>query len=389
MKSECRRGVALRESAPPRAYTYCAMKIGLLIGSVLPVVLLAACGGGEPQQTTTPPAGKTSPPSAGGSGAAGTGQQQKPKKPKRIRRPKIDDNMVKIFFGNETAAPAAPVESTPELVALGKQLYHTEVLSKNGNLSCASCHDLATYGVDNKPTSPGSTGENGDRNSPTTYNAFRQYAQFWDGRAKAVEDQSLQPLINPIEHGLADEAEVVTKLKAQAELVEGFQQAFPGNEDPVTAENFGIAVGAFERTLVTRSKWDDYLDGNKRALSNLELLGLKTFMEVNCTQCHLNRTLGGQMPQKLGLLKPYGGEDTGRERVTGNVADKYIFKVPTLLNVAKTAPYYHDGKIKTLREAVTNMADIQLNKKLTDEQTDAIVAFLEALTGPIPEEFAK
>ena len=297
--------------------------------------------------------------------------------------------MVKALYGNDPASPDAPVASTPELVALGKTLYHSEDLSQKGNLSCASCHDLSTYGVDNKPTSPGSTGENGDRNTPTTYNAARHFRQFWDGRAESVEEQAIMPVLNPIEHGLADEAAVMAKINEQPDLVAGFKKAFPGDDAAINAQNFGIAIGAFERTLVTRSKWDDYLDGNQRALSNEELLGFKTFMDVGCNTCHLTRTLGGNAYQKLGVYVPYKGKDTGRMRVTGNEADKYSFKVPSLLNVEMTAPYYHDGSIATLEEAVVDMAKNQITAKVTPEQIASIILFLKALTGKLPEEFAK
>ena len=197
------------------------------------------------------------------------------------------------------------------------------------------------------------------------------------------------PVINPIEHGIADEAAVVAKIKEQQDLVDGFKKAFPKEDDPVTAKNFGIAIGAFERTLVTRSKWDEYLDGNKKAMSNHELLGLNTFLQVGCNQCHLTRLLGGNAYQKLGLRVPYEGKDTGRMKVTGNVVDKYSFKVPSLLNVEKTAPYYHDGSIATLEEAVKAMGKNQLAMDLTAEQVENIVVFLKALTGKLPEEFAK
>jgi 8-oxo-dGTP pyrophosphatase MutT (NUDIX family) len=198
------------------------------------------------------------------------------------------------------------------------------------------------------------------------------------------------PVLNPDEHGVADEAQLVAKIKEKAELVEGFKKAFPGDADPVTAGNFRLAVGAFERTLATKSKWDEYLDGNQRALSSDEVYGLKTFIEVGCTTCHMTRLLGGNMYQKNGLLKPYAHlEDTGRMQVTKSEADKHFFKVPSLLNVEKTAPYYHDGKVATLEEAIKTMADMQLGKTLTDDQLRGLVVFLKALTGKLPEEFAQ
>ncbi|MBM3973758.1 MAG: c-type cytochrome [Planctomycetes bacterium] len=317
--------------------------------------------------------------------------------PKPLPKVRIDYTMVKTLFGKDPASDekAGPFglgqarASTAEEVALGKALYHEKHLSKNGNLSCASCHDLANYGVDGKPTSPGTDGKNGDRNTPTTWNAFRHFRQFWDGRASTVEEQSSMPVMNPVEHGVADEAQLVAKMKEKAELVDGFKKAFPADADPVSVANFRLAVGAFERTLVTRSKWDEYLDGNQRALNNDELYGLKTFITVGCTTCHMTRLLGGNMYQKNGLLKPYAHlEDTGRMQVTKSEADKHFFKVPSLLNVEKTAPYCHDGKVATLEEAIKMMADIQLGKTLTDEELRGLVAFMKALTGKLPEEHA-
>jgi cytochrome c peroxidase len=311
---------------------------------------------------------------------------QDPKKPPKPVR--VDYAMVKRLFGMDPTVEAVDNPSTPEKVALGKLLYHEQSLSKNGNLSCASCHELSTYGVDNKPVSPGSDGKNGERNSPTTWNAFRQFAQFWDGRAKNVEEQSTGPMLNAVEHGLADEAELVSKLKAKPELVAAFDKAFPGGE-AVSVEHFRLAVGAFERTLVTKSRFDAYLDGDQKALTNEEKQGLNDFMQIGCITCHTTRLLGGNMFQKSGLLSPYPSEDLGRGKLTGNKADDHFFKVPSLLNVEKTAPYYHDGKVATLEEAATKMAKLQLGKDLTAEQTTSIVAFLKALTGPLPEEITK
>ena len=379
------------------------MKIGSLFGGLLPLLLLVACGGDKsdakspkssPATKASSASSKTSPLTKPAGGSSDAKPATKPAaaqdpKPKRIRRPRVDYRLIKALLGNYPPAPPAPVKATPELVALGKALYHSEHLSQKGNLSCASCHDLSTYGVDNKPTSPGSTGENGDRNTPTTYNAALHFRQFWDGRAESVEEQAIMPVLNPIEHGLADEAAVMAKINEQPDLVDGFKKAFPGDDAAINAKNFGIAIGAFERTLVTRSKWDDYIEGNQRALSNQELLGLKTFLDVGCNQCHLTRLLGANAYQKLGLRVPYSGKDTGRMKVTGNVADKYSFKVPSLLNIEMTAPYYHDGSLATLEEAVAAMGKNQLALDLTDEQVANIVVFLKALTGKLPEEFAK
>lgn len=346
------------------------MKIGPILGcSVLFLGSLAFTGGDHP---------------AGSPAALAAGQGQDPKPLPRVR---IDYETVKRLFGKDPSADEVDNPSTPEKVALGKALYHDTSLSKSGSVSCASCHDLANYGQDGKPTSPRADGKNGERNTPSTWNAARQFRQFWDGRAATVEEQALAKMIAPGEHALADEAELVAKLKAKPELVEGFAKAF-GAGDAVTAANFKLALGAFERTLVTKSRWDQYLDGNQKALTQDELYGLKAFIDVGCMTCHVTRLVGGQMYQKTGTLKPYTSKDEGRMQVTKSDADKFMFKVPSLLNVEKTAPYLHDGKVATLEEAVTLMADIQLGAKLTPDQLRGIVAFLKALTGALPEEYA-
>lgn len=351
----------------------------------LAALLLASCGGGD--QPGNVPSGQSNQPRPSTPPSNTPTPEKAPAVKKPKVPPKLDMTLVKGYFGTEPSAPKAEVASTPDLVALGRTLYHDTSLSKNGNLSCASCHDLANYGQDGKPTSPGSDGKNGERNSPTTLNAFRNLAQFWDGRAASVEQQALMPVLNPVEHGIVDEKELLAKLQAKPDLVAAFGKAFPG-EGSVTVANFQAAIGAFERTLVTRSPFDDFLDGNASALTTEQKIGLKTFVDVGCTQCHTSRLVGGNLFQKLGLLRPYATEDTGRMQVTKSEADKYVFKVPSLLNVEKTAPYYHDGKIATLEEAVKNMAAIQLGKDLSQEDVDSIVAFLKALTGKLPEGVA-
>ncbi len=296
---------------------------------------------------------------------------------------KLERAQVEAIFAHENVADLPTPD--PGLVALGKDLYQETRLSVKDNLACASCHDLAHYGQDNQPTSPGSTGELGERNSPSSINAYRQFTQFWDGRAKTVEEQAMGPMMNPIEHGFTDEADIVAKLESIDGMAERFKQAFPGEAQPVSLVNFGKAVGAFERTLKTHSRFDDYLDGDDSALTAKEQEGLATFVSVGCITCHMGRTIGGGMFQKLGLVVPYETGDVGRAKVTGNDADKYFFKVPMLLNVAETAPYFHDGSVKTLPEAVRLMGEHQLGRDLTGAQIDAIVAFLKSLTGELAE----
>lgn len=297
-----------------------------------------------------------------------------------------DDNAWKgAFQPLPDAAVAAEHPLTPEKIALGKSLYMDTRLSKNNKLSCNSCHNISTFGVDNEPTSPGHEGTRGGRNSPSSFNAALHIAQFWDGRAKDVETQALGPILNPIEMGMESETKVVEKLKKDPKTVAAFKAAFPGQADPLTYKNIGEAIGAFERTLITPSRFDLYLKGDEAALTDAEKAGGKLFVQTGCTACHMGSTLGGQLYQKLGLVKDYPTTDLGRFEVTKNEGDKKLFKVPSLRNVAKTSPYFHDGSVKTLEEAVSKMAEYQLGKNLSNEEIASIVTFLNSLTGTLPE----
>jgi cytochrome c peroxidase len=284
---------------------------------------------------------------------------------------------------------------TPEKVKLGKILYYDTRLSKDGNVSCNSCHNLSTFGVDNLPFSPGDEGELGDRNSNTVLNAAFQTTQFWDGRAKDVEDQAGQPILNPVEMAIPNEQFLVDRLKGIDLYKQLFAAAFPDDADPITYPNLQNAIGAFERTLVTPGRFDDYLAGNASALTVQEKQGLKTFMEVGCTTCHMGSLLGGNLFQKFGLYGNYWEMtnsdpiDEGRAKETGNEADKYMFKVPSLRNIEKTAPYFHDGSVEDLGEATKIIAKLNLDKDLTDEQVADLVAFMNALTGGVKAEWAQ
>jgi len=274
-------------------------------------------------------------------------------------------------------------KDTPARVTLGKKLYFEKNLSSNRTQSCNSCHHVepGQAGVDSLPTSPGALGKLGGRNSPTTLNAGFHIAQFWDGRAATLEDQAKGPVLNPGEMGMPDPNAVLERLTAQAEYVTLFKEAFPGEASAITYDNFASAVAAFERTLITKDRYDDFVKGDDKALSAAELKGLDTFINTGCIACHIGATFGGQMYQKMGLVNAYENkEDLGRFEVTKNEADKYFFKVPSLRNIALTGPYFHDGKVVTLDEAVTKMAWMQLGRKLTDEEVKSIVTFLNALS---------
>ena len=278
---------------------------------------------------------------------------------------------------------------TPEKVALGKQLYYDNRLSMHNTESCNTCHNLATFGVDNKPTSPGDNGKNGTRNSPTTLNAALHFVQFWDGRMKDVEEQAGGPVMNPAEMSMPNEKEVLGRLAKVEGYKKMFAAAYPDQKDPITFENMRKAIGAFERTLITPGKFDKFLGGDLTALSADELKGLKTFMESGCTACHNGSLLGGNMFQKypvFGTHKDYTGstvDDLGKMAVTKNEADKYMFKVPSLRNIAETGPYFHDGSVNDLNLALKIMAKSELNKELTADEINSLEAFMKALTGEV------
>jgi cytochrome c peroxidase len=269
-------------------------------------------------------------------------------------------------------------------------LYFEPRLSKSQKISCNSCHDLATYGVDNEPTSDGHKGQKGDRNSPTVFNAAAHFVQFWDGRAPDVEAQAKGPVLNPVEMAMPAEPVVVKVLESMPEYVELFGRAFPNDKKPVSYDNMAKAIGAFERGLMTPSRWDALLKGDKTALTPAEALGLKTFVDAGCQTCHHGALLGGTSYQRIGLVKDFPrATDPGRMKVTNDAGDKAVFKVPSLRNIEKTGPYYHDGATATLDQAVRDMATYQLGKTLTDQEVGQIVEFLNVLTGKIDPEYTK
>lgn len=299
-----------------------------------------------------------------------------------------DAQIVAMFKPLPADMATADRPVTKERVELGKMLYFDKRLSKNHDIACNSCHMLDKYGVDNEPTSPGHKAQRGGRNSPTVYNAALHMTQFWDGRAADVEEQAKGPVVNAVEMAMPDLDTCTNVLKTIPGYEAPFKAAFPDAEDPVNYDNAAIAIGAFERTLVTPGRFDAYLKGDGSALTAEEVEGAKVFINTGCTTCHMGVGVGGNMYQKIGLVEPYPTEDVGRKEVTGNDSDAFMFKVPSLRNIAKTGPYFHDGQVKTLDEATKLMAKHQLGKELSDEDTKKIVTFLEALTGEIPEGVA-
>ncbi|WP_018290977.1 cytochrome-c peroxidase [Verrucomicrobium sp. 3C] len=293
----------------------------------------------------------------------------------------VDPDQAKQIFGVlPKVADNLQNPVTPEKVTLGKSLYFERRLSKSSSISCNSCHDLGMAGADGLSTSLGYRWQLGTRNAPSVLNAALEFSQFWDGRAKDVEEQAKGPIVNPKEMAATKEL-VVQRLKSIPAYVDAFHKAFPEDKDPVSYENTAKAIAAFERTLMTPSRFDQFIAGNPSALSEQERQGLNTFVGLGCTACHNGVGIGGGSFQKFGAIhKPDWLKDLGRYEVTKNEADKYVFKVPSLRNVALTAPYFNDGSVWSLEEAVKIMAYAQLGRTLTDADAKSIVAFLNSLS---------
>lgn len=289
-------------------------------------------------------------------------------------------------FAAEPVDPIEPVKiENPALVELGKMLFFEPRLSRSGFISCNSCHNLATGGVDNLKTSIGDYWQQGPINSPTVLNSYGQIAQFWDGRAKTLAEQAAGPIANPMEMASTHEhaVKVISSIPGYAEH---FKAAF--GDEKVDITRITDAIAEFERTLVTpNDRFDQWLKGNKDAINAEELAGWQLFKASGCTICHNGAQLGGQSFQKMGAVRPYETTNTaeGVKAVSGRDQDRMTFKVPVLRNVELTYPYFHDGEAATLEEAVKIMGDVQLGKRYTDEETAKIVAFLKTLTGEQPK----
>lgn len=280
------------------------------------------------------------------------------------------------------------IPKTPQQEAkieLGKMLWFDPRLSLSGKVSCNTCHDLSTNGADTKPLSIGYAGRKGTVNSPTVFNAEKQIAQFWDGRAKTLAEQATGPITNLLEMAMTPElAEGV--IRSIPGYRPYFEKAF-GSKNPTFSE-IAEALAAFETTLTTpNAPFERYLKGDKNALTQQQIDGLKLFRRSGCIRCHSGNLLGGTSFQKVGSVRPYVTDNSskGRMDVSGKPWDEMMFKVPTLLNVERTAPYFHDGAVKTLPDAVKKMADIQLDMNLSEKQVEEIVAFLESLNGELPK----
>ncbi|MEW6304582.1 MAG: cytochrome-c peroxidase [Verrucomicrobiota bacterium] len=285
--------------------------------------------------------------------------------------------------------PIRPLPLKMELdarkVALGKALFHEPKLSRDNTISCASCHDLSRGGTDRRQYSLGLNNAEGSINAPTVFNSGFNFRQFWDGRAATLEDQIDGPVQHPAEMG-ATWADVVAKLRDTPQYAAAFKETYP---DGVQSKNVKDAIAHFERSLITpNARFDQFLRGEQTALNSEEREGYRKFKQYGCVSCHQGVNIGGNMFETLGAMADYFAErgnvtksDYGRFNVTGKEEDRFAFKVPSLRNVAVTAPYFHDGSAQTLEEAVAVMGKYQLGRPLSPEDIDHIAKFLRTLTG--------
>ena len=301
---------------------------------------------------------------------------------------KVDPAQVAAFAALPEVMVSQANPVTDAKVDLGRRLFFETKLSMGNDLSCNSCHHLDAYGADTGAVSIGHQGKKGGRNSPTVYNAAGHIAQFWDGRAADVEAQALGPILNPVEMAMPAAPVVMGRLKADAEYRRMFAAAFPGERDPMTYANLGRAIGAFERKLVTPSRWDRFLRGEDSALTNAEKAGFNTFVSTGCAGCHRGAFVGGGMYMKAGLVRSWPDTgDVGRMAVTHEAADRMLFKVPSLRNIERTGPYFHTGTVRSLDTAVVWMARYQLGRELEAQQVGQIVTWLRTLTGALPTQY--
>lgn len=319
----------------------------------------------------------------------------------------LRDRAKGLFEPIPTTPPTLRGErAIPEMLALGKMLYFDPRISEHHDISCSTCHNIGMGGVDGRSSSIGHTGQLGGRKVPTVLNAVFNKAQFWDGRAVDLEEQVSAsvmafpsallksrggPIIPPPELTKDTKQHAVEQLKGIPGYVDAFKKAFPGDPDPITYANVARAIAFFESTLITPgAPFDRWLEGDDKALSDTQTQGLAIFIDKGCANCHNGVNLGGGMFARFGAVQNPGSEylpqdDWGRFAITRDVGDKYVFKVPTLRNVALTAPYFHNGHVWNLKQAVAVMGESQLSEKLTDAETDKIVDFLDSLTGRQPE----
>jgi len=295
-----------------------------------------------------------------------------------------------LFFIIETfclmaieLVPIPPVKHTinDKKVQLGKKLFMDPILSKNHKISCFTCHDLLNNGADTVAVTKGINGKEGNFNVPTVYNAVYNFRQFWDGRAKDLKEQALSPIENPFEMGNTI-VQVLKDLKANPKYIQSFTSVY---KEGISKENLADALASFESLLITEnSSFDKYLRGDKSILSKEAIEGYRLFKEKGCISCHHGINIGGNLYNKFGIYESIKSRSLGRYAITGREEDKFVFKVPSLRNVSKTAPYMHDGSISSLAEAVNLMSRHQLGQPMNPRHLNHIVAFLQSLNGELP-----
>jgi cytochrome c peroxidase len=288
----------------------------------------------------------------------------------------------------------APPSAKSDQAELGRRLFFEARVSADGNVSCSHCHLPELQGADGLPKSFGVFGKANPRNAPTIFDAALQFKAHWRGDRETIEEQAQKSLLGPASFGNPDYAAVVAKLKSIPGYSELFAKAFPDDKEPVNETNWGKAIGVFERTLPLPTRFDAFLRGDEKALTTAEQAGLRKFITMGCAGCHGGVGVGGASFAKFGVVTDYWKEtgvetpDKGRADVTKNDADLYVFKVPSLRNVAKTGPYFHDGSVADLPPAVRVMGKTQLGVDLSDKDVESLVAFLGALTQPVPDNFS-
>ena len=307
---------------------------------------------------------------------------------------KLYETAIRRFIEIKDAEPVKD-EVQKAKISLGKALYFDNRLSKDNKQSCNTCHNLSTFGVDNLATSPGNDGKFGNRNSPSVLYASLHRMQFWDGRAADVEQQAGMPITNPVEMAIPDEKFLIDRLSKIEGYKTMFKAAFPESQEPITYENLRIAIAAFERTLNPVSKFDKYLAGDVAQLNEQEASGLQLFFDKGCVACHSGQPIGGELMMRFGLHKDYpeltGSKvvDFGKFEITKNQNDYFVFKVPSLRNIEKTGPYFHDGSVKELEKAVEIMLVSMLIKEPVAKEISDITAFLKTLTADLDQETKK
>jgi len=292
----------------------------------------------------------------------------------------IDQAALSFFTTLPKVMPGSD-KDTQEQVSLGKKLYFETSLSINNVQSCNSCHNIVNGapGVDHLKVSIGTLGTLGTRNAPTTWNAGFHVAQFWDGRANTLEEQAKFPILDPNEMAMPSEKEVINRLLNKGYL-EQFAKAFPNHTSPINLDTISVALASFQRTLITSDRFDEYLAGNTNAINRDEKEGLAVFIKRGCVACHNGPVLGGKLFMKMGLVHPYPNKiDKGMAKVTGNPADSYFFKVPSLRNILNTAPYFHDGAAATIEQAIEDTGWHQLGIKISNKDVRAIKVFFNTL----------